>query len=143
MKREAKNSFSSQDTLKVGNQEVQIYRLSALEQAGKTTLSTLPFSIRILLENVLRNEDGRLVTEDDVLGLASYDATNVAQRELPYLPARVVMQDFTGVPAVVDLAALRSFFIDVADRHREAPSQGRSRCLLISATPPWRPHKLL
>lgn len=107
MQQSFKNSFSARDSIRVGSKEYQIFRLSTLEEAGLTKLSRLPFSIRILLENVLRNEDGRLVTEDDVKKLAAYNPANVIKTEVPYMPARVVMQDFTGVPAVVDLAALR------------------------------------
>ena len=107
MQRLFKNSFSAQDSFMVGSKEYQFFSLSRLEDANLTQLSRLPFSIKILLENVLRNEDGRLVTEDDVKKLAAYNPTNVVKTEVPYMPARVVMQDFTGVPAVVDLAALR------------------------------------
>jgi len=103
MKKIFKNSFGARDSL----QEFQIFRLSKLEDLGLTQIARLPFSIRILLENVLRNEDGRLVSEEDVKNLAGYDATNVSKLEVPYMPARVLLQDFTGVPAVVDLAAMR------------------------------------
>jgi aconitate hydratase len=98
------NSFGAR--AKLG--EHYVYRLDALAQAGLTpSLERLPFSIRILLEAVLRNCDGYLVTEDDVKRLAQWNAAAPAQVELPFLPARVVMQDFTGVPCVVDLAAMR------------------------------------
>jgi aconitate hydratase len=113
-----KNSFGAQGSLKVGQREFQISRLSKLEDLGLTQIARLPFSIRILLENVLRNEDGRLVTEKDVKMLAGYDAANMfasltdarglrSKSEIPYMPARVLLQDFTGVPVVVDLAAMR------------------------------------
>ncbi|MGQ9840364.1 MAG: aconitate hydratase AcnA [Anaerolineae bacterium] len=84
------------------------YRLAALEEAGLGQISRLPFSIKILLEALLRQVDGFAVTEDDVRRLAAWDAQNPAPVELPFKPARVVMQDFTGVPVVVDLAAMRS-----------------------------------
>ena len=108
MKKIFKNSLGTQGSLKVGQQEFQIFRLSKLEDLGLTRITRLPFSIRILLENVLRNEDGRLVTEEDVKNLAGYDAVSVPMAEIPYMPARVVLQDFTGVPAVIDLAAMRN-----------------------------------
>ncbi|MEO8605272.1 MAG: aconitase family protein, partial [bacterium] len=83
------------------------FSLPALAQAGLAELDRLPFSIRILLENLLRNEDGRLVKADDVRALAAWNAAAPAAGEVPYMPARVLLQDFTGVPAVVDLAAMR------------------------------------
>ncbi|MEE8202071.1 MAG: aconitate hydratase AcnA [Candidatus Acidoferrales bacterium] len=85
-----------------------IYRLDRLEKAGLGSLSRLPFSIRVLLEAVLRHCDGELITEEDVAALAGWEAKKPAEREVPFQPARVVLQDFTGVPAVVDLAAMRS-----------------------------------
>ena len=85
-----------------------IYRLDKLAQLGLApNLERLPFSIKILLEAVLRNVDNYIVNEQDVKNLAAWDALNPAQVELPFMPARVVMQDFTGVPCVVDLAAMR------------------------------------
>jgi aconitate hydratase A / 2-methylisocitrate dehydratase len=84
------------------------YSLASLEKSGLGNLSNLPFSIKVLLESVLRNCDGTLVTEDDVKSLAAWKAASPPGREVPFKPARVILQDFTGVPAVVDLAALRS-----------------------------------
>jgi aconitate hydratase len=84
------------------------YRLSALEEAGLGSVSRLPFSIKVLLEALLRHVDGYAVTEDDVARLAAWAPHVVSQSEIPFKPARVVLQDFTGVPAVVDLAAMRS-----------------------------------
>ena len=84
------------------------YRLAALEEAGIGQICRLPFSIKVLLEALLRQVDGFAVTEEDVVRLANWDAANPAPVELPFKPARVVMQDFTGVPGVVDLAAMRS-----------------------------------
>jgi aconitate hydratase len=75
--------------------------------AGLSTFGFSVFSIRLLLENVLRNEDGKLVHQEDILNLARYDARKVASHQIPYMPSRVVLQDFTGVPAVLDLAAMR------------------------------------
>src|SRR5690606_13094905 len=84
------------------------YRLAALEEAGLGAVSRMPYSVRVLLESLLRNEDGYVVSADDVRNMAAYDAKNVSGVEIPFMPARVILQDFTGVPAVVDLAALRS-----------------------------------
>jgi aconitate hydratase len=96
------DSFGARSTLRVGEREYTIYRLDA---AGD--VSRLPYSLRILLENLLRTEDGVTVTRDDILALASWDPTTPPDREIAYSPARVVLQDFTGVPCVVDLAAMR------------------------------------
>ncbi len=103
-----KDSFGAKDTFRTGAGTVTYYRLAALEEQGIGTVGKLPFSIKVLLESLLRNENGYDVTEEDVRGLAAYDAKNPAQVEIPFKPARVILQDFTGVPAVVDLAALRS-----------------------------------
>src|SRR5512135_1388223 len=85
-----------------------IYRLDRLAKSGVApNLQQLPFSIKILLESLLRNEDGYLVTSENVKQLANWSPSTPAQNELPFLPARVIMQDFTGVPCVVDLAAMR------------------------------------
>ncbi len=100
------NPFDAQATLDTKGGKFTIYRLDSLRQYG--SLENMPYSIKVLLEAVLRNVDGRTVTEDDVKRLAGYDATKVGDVELPFKPARVLLQDFTGVPAVVDLAALRS-----------------------------------
>ena len=107
MEKKIKNSFGTKATLRVGDQSYAYFSLKKLEKEGLVNLSRMPFSIRILLENMLRNEDGYLVTSEDVKKIASYDAKNVTPKEIPYMPARVVLQDFTGVPAVVDLAAMR------------------------------------
>jgi len=106
--------FDSRDTFETGNGPAVIYRLSALEKAGLTQVDALPFSIRVLLESCLRNCDGYIVTENDVKNLAAWTtncgvlAPGATAIEIPFQPARVVLQDFTGVPAVVDLAAMRS-----------------------------------
>jgi aconitate hydratase len=91
-----------------GNGHAIIHRLENLEKAGLGSILRLPFSIKVLLESVLRNCDGALVTEQDVATLAGWNAKSPAAREVPFKPARVILQDFTGVPAVVDLAAMRS-----------------------------------
>ncbi len=100
--------FGARDTFDTGNGSAALYRLSRLEDAGLGAVSKLPFSIRILLEAVLRNCDGFQVTEQDVRNLAGWNAADPAKQEVPFKPSRVVLQDFTGVPAVVDLAAMRS-----------------------------------
>jgi len=100
------NSFASRATLASGNRSFTIYRLPALTARG-FNLSRLPFSLKILLENLLRREDGVNVTAGDIEFLANWDAKAEPSREIAYMPARVLMQDFTGVPAVVDLAAMR------------------------------------
>jgi aconitate hydratase len=100
------NSFRSRATLHSGNRSYTIYRLPALTACG-FNLSRLPFSLKILLENLLRREDGVNVTAADIEFLANWEAKAEPSREIAYMPARVLMQDFTGVPAVVDLAAMR------------------------------------
>jgi aconitate hydratase len=100
------NSFASKATLTSGKSSYAMYRLPALTARG-FNLSRLPFSLKILLENLLRREDGVTVTAGDIEFLAKWDAKAEPSREIAYMPARVLMQDFTGVPAVVDLAAMR------------------------------------
>ncbi len=100
------NSFNARSTLRVGGREYQIYRIDALDRQGTST-QHLPFSLRILLENLLRMEDGRNVTAKDILALAGWKGHARAEQEIAFTPSRVLMQDFTGVPAVVDLAAMR------------------------------------
>jgi len=104
------NSFGTRGTLKVGSDSFDIYRLSALERAGVGKTSRLPFSLKVLLENLLRHEDGRFVHAEDIRALATWDpsgAGGASEKEISFMPARVLLQDFTGVPAVVDLAAMR------------------------------------
>ena len=98
--------FGARRTITTPLGERVIYRLDALEGLGD--IENLPYSIKVLLESALRNHDGRVVTDADVVAVAGYDARNVGEAEIAYKPARVVLQDFTGVPAVVDLAAMRS-----------------------------------
>jgi aconitate hydratase len=100
------SSFSATSELSTKNNKYKIYRLDSLKDHGQ--IDRLPYSIKVLLENLMRHADGRLVKDDDVIRLAGYNAKNVGDKELPFMPARVLLQDFTGVPAVVDLAALRS-----------------------------------
>ncbi len=103
-----RDSFGTRDTFETGQGPAWMYRLSRLEAAGLGAVSTLPYSMRILLEAALRRCDGYIVREDDVKRLAAWDPQVVSEAEVPFLPARVVLQDFTGVPAVVDLAAMRA-----------------------------------
>ncbi|HSD83254.1 MAG TPA: aconitase family protein, partial [Anaerolineae bacterium] len=102
-----KDFFNARDLLEVGDKEYVIYRLDALEKAGLTTLRRLPFSIRIVLEAALRQCNDSEITQADVKNIAAWTPTGT-RPGIPFLPARVIMQDFTGVPAVVDLAAMRS-----------------------------------
>ncbi|MFI5183761.1 MAG: aconitase family protein, partial [Vicinamibacteria bacterium] len=103
------DAFGARGTFETGSGSATIYRLGRLATAGLAPgLDRLHFSIRVLLEAVLRNVDGELVTEEDVRNLASWNAPAPKDVELPYMPARVILQDFTGVPAVVDLASMRS-----------------------------------
>jgi aconitate hydratase len=100
------NSFGARATLTVADRAYEIFRLDALAQHG-IKLDRLPYSLRILLENLLRTEDGRSVTADDILALANWQPQAEPDREVSFTPARVILQDFTGVPCVVDLAAMR------------------------------------
>src|SRR4051794_19787836 len=96
------DTFKSRSTLKLGGTSYEIFCVNKVEGAQK-----LPFSIRILLENLLRREDGQVVTDTMIRSLVSWSAKRVAVEEIAFMPSRVLMQDFTGVPAVVDLAAMR------------------------------------
>jgi aconitate hydratase len=100
------NSFDSRSTLRVGAREYEIYRIDSLDRQ-KISTRHLPYSLRILLENLLRTEDGRTVTSADVRALAAWNSKSKPDKEISFTPSRVLMQDFTGVPAVVDLAAMR------------------------------------
>src|ERR1700755_2303157 len=104
------NSFDARDTLKVGDHDFEIHRLDALQ--SKFDVARLPFSLKVLLENLLRNEDGVGVRAEDIEALATWDANAEPSKEIAFTPARVLMQDFTGVPAVVDLAAMRDAMAD-------------------------------
>src|SRR5262249_27064157 len=101
------DSFKSRKTLRVGSKSYVYYSLPEAEKHGLKGISRLPFSMKILLENLLRHEDGRTVTKDDIKAVADWLKTKRSDREIAFRPARVLMQDFTGVPAVVDLAAMR------------------------------------
>src|SRR3954467_10174602 len=101
------DSFKCQKTPKGGGKTYVYYSLPAAEKNGLKGISRLPFSMKVLLENLLRSEDGRSVTKEDLQAVAAWLKTKTSEREIPFRPARVLMQDFTGVPAVVDLAAMR------------------------------------
>jgi aconitate hydratase len=103
----SKNSFGARDALRVGNQSYEVHRLEALERKGIGHTDQLPFSIRILLENLLRQEDDRFVHAKDIESLAEWQPVTPKRSEIAFMPARVLLQDFTGVPAVADLAAMR------------------------------------
>ncbi len=105
------NSFDAKATLTVGDASYEIFRLDALQ--SQFDIARLPFSLKILLENLLRNEDGETIRAEDIEALATWNATDEPSQEIAFTPARVVMQDFTGVPAVVDLAAMRDAMKDM------------------------------
>ena len=102
-----KNSFETLTSLTVSGKSIQYHSLPALERVGFSNVARLPYSLKILLENLLRCEDGRVVTADDIAAVARWDAVGTEKPELAFRPARVLLQDFTGVPAVGDLAAMR------------------------------------
>jgi len=102
------DTFAARATLSVGDHDYEIHRLDAVEGAQR-----LPFSLKVLLENLLRNEDGVNVTADDIRALAAWEASAAPSTEIQYTPARVILQDFTGVPAVVDLAAMREAMVEL------------------------------
>jgi aconitate hydratase len=108
------DSFKCRKTLKVGNKAYVYYSLKAAEKNGLDGISSLPSSLKVLLENLLRHEDGRTVTKTDIEAMAKWvKAKGKSNREIAFRPARVLMQDFTGVPAVVDLAAMRDAMVDL------------------------------
>ncbi len=115
----AVDSFKTRRTLKVGTRRYDYYSLKAAEKNGLGDLSRLPFSLKVLLENLLRNEDGRSVRADDIKAVARWLKARRSDREIAFRPARVLMQDFTGVPAVVDLAAMRDAIRAMGDDPRK------------------------
>jgi aconitate hydratase A / 2-methylisocitrate dehydratase len=118
------NSFGVRTALPVGGRTVQFYSLPKLQDAGFSEIARLPYSMKILLENLLRHEDGRFVKAADVETLARWDLKSGAQKEISFAPARVLLQDFTGVPAVVDLAAMRDGIVRLGgDPNRVNPLQ--------------------
>src|SRR5437867_2504204 len=118
------NSFGTRTVLPVGDGRVTLYSLRALQRSGYPEINRLPYSMKILLENLLRHEDGRFVKAADVEALAQWDLKSGAQKEISFAPARVLLQDFTGVPAVVDLAAMRDGIVRLGgDPSRVNPLQ--------------------
>jgi aconitate hydratase len=105
------DSFGARSELEVGGKTHEIFKLDALQQ--KFDVARLPYSLKVLLENLLRNEDGTAVRKQDIEALAGWDHRAEPSQEIAFTPARVVMQDFTGVPAVVDLAAMRDAMADL------------------------------
>src|SRR5258708_36250480 len=105
-----KDVFSAQATLQLADGTITYYRLATLSGQGGQSLDRLPYTVKILLENLLRHVDGELVKEDDVLSLLRWvpGHASASNAEYPFMPGRVLLQDFTGVPAVADLAAMRS-----------------------------------
>jgi aconitate hydratase len=99
--------FSAKSVLETKHGTYTYYSLDALRRANIGHVEKLPYSIKVLLESMLRNLDGFIVTADDVAGLANWNAKAPVKEEIPFMPGRVVLQDFTGVPCVVDLAAMR------------------------------------
>src|SRR2546422_3502861 len=106
------NSFGGRATLKAGGRSYEIFRLEALERRG-LPVARLPYSLKILLENLLRLEDGRVVRPEDIEKLARWEATKMPDEEIAFMPARVLLQDFTGVPAVLGLAAMRDAIVQM------------------------------
>src|SRR6202451_2328440 len=102
------DSFKCQKTLRVGLKSYVYYSLPTAEKNGLKGISKLPYSMKVLLENLLRNEDGRTVKKEDIVAFSKWLKTRKLEHEIAFRPARVLMQDFTGVPAVVDLAAMRN-----------------------------------
>ena len=105
------NSFGARATLQVDGRPYTIYRLDAVRELSRGNSDRLPFSLKILLENLLRNEDGAFVKREDIEAMSRWDVRAGAEREIAFRTARVLLQDFTGVPAVVDLAAMRDAIV--------------------------------
>src|SRR5471032_2237543 len=112
----SRDTFSTRTDIRAGARTIQIYSLPALEKAGFPGVSRLPYSMKILLENLLRREDDAFVKADDIKALAEWNATAGVEKEISFMPARVLLQDFTGVPCVVDLAAMRDGIVHLGGR---------------------------
>ncbi|MEJ7796727.1 MAG: aconitase family protein, partial [Nocardioides sp.] len=111
----SQDSFGAKSTLSVGDRDYEIFRLDAVTGDGipDDAVGSLPFSLKVLLENLLRTEDGADITADDIVALAGWDPDADPDKEIQFTPARVIMQDFTGVPCVVDLATMREAMADL------------------------------
>lgn len=116
---DSRNSFQTKSTLRTSKRSVDYFDVNNLVKAGFKNIGRFPYSIKILLENLLRNEDGTVITADHIENLARWDQAGTADAEIPFMPARVLLQDFTGVPALADLAALRT----AADRYYGDPAK--------------------
>ena len=122
MTAQSKKSFDSykcRSTLKVGDKTYEYFSLPLAEKNGLAGIGKLPFSLKVLLENLLRCEDGQSVTKDDIKAMADWLGAKTSEREIAFRPARVLMQDFTGVPAVVDLAAMRDAMANIGGDPRK------------------------
>ena len=124
------DSYGSRSTIEVAGREYEIHRLDALQ--SRFDVARLPYSLKVLLENVLRLEDGAAVTADDVETIATWDANAESAKEIPFQPARVLMQDFTGVPAVVDLAAMRDAMEELGADPADAATQSAHGRMMMS-----------
>src|SRR5699024_1485592 len=107
------NSFRQEKSFELNGKTYNYYDLKAIEEAGLGNVDRLPFSIRILLESVVRQHDGRVIKDEHVEGLAKWGTGEAKNSDVPFKPSRVILQDFTGVPAVVDLASLRKAMVDM------------------------------
>ncbi|MFX0138645.1 MAG: aconitate hydratase AcnA [Candidatus Hodarchaeota archaeon] len=100
--------YRAKDVIDIGGRKITIYRINRLKEMGIADISCLPYSIKVLLEAILRQVDGKFITKEHVESLAQWDPRNIPKKEVPFIPARMILQDFTGIPAIVDLAAMRS-----------------------------------
>ena len=107
------DTLGASRTLELRGRSFRYFSLNALSEAGFGDITRLPFSLKVLIENLLRHEDGRTVTVDDIRRAAQWTETRTSDLEIAYRPARILLQDFTGVPAVVDLAAMRQAMVDL------------------------------
>src|SRR5438045_3422148 len=122
------NSFGSRATLTVDGQRFTIFRLDSLRQLRGSTADRLPVSLKILLENLLRNEDDAFVKRADIEAMATWNVKGQVEKEIAFRTSRVLLQDFTGVPAVVDLAAMRDAIVKLGGRSEERRVGKECRC---------------
>ena len=128
------DTLKTRRSLNAAGKSYDYYSLEAAAEAGLGDISKLPFSLKVLLENLLRWEDGRTVTVEDVKGMARWLDNRRSDNEIAYRPARVLMQDFTGVPAVVDLAAMRDAMVAMGcDDHVKAIGTQVNGCVFVFA----------
>lgn len=130
------NDFNSAArTLEVGGKSYRYFNLQSLEEQGLGKISKLPFSIKVLLEAAVRQFDGRAITQEHVKQIAGWSEGRDDNKEIPFIPARIVLQDFTGVPVVVDLAAMRDTVKKAAAIRNGSTRSCRS--ISLSTTPSW------